>query len=299
MSDNIPVDAAAAAAATEQTAAAAAEQAAAAATTEQVTADPPTGLHSLPFKERYFGARDEIPVFEGKQSYTAEAFHTKVLFACDTYAITIPTDRVRIAMSRLEGDASKFQVDLAQTGELPASLEELFNKLKSRYPVSPEETAAYLLLHKVSLQGNQMAKYLQEFNRQVSRLGPGEAGLQQLLQELFLSGVPLGLRQAVDHSRPEMGWTNLEALESAAAKAQQTSDLGKAASGSSHESGKRGGASAHDQPNKRSRFNKGSGSGSGGPGASTYCEHCKRPGHDTKFCRKLKALQAGSSKPKN
>ena len=46
---------------------------------------------------------------------------------------------------------------------------------------------------------------MQDFNRQVSRLGLGEAGLQQLLQELFLSGLPIGLRQIVEQSRPEMG----------------------------------------------------------------------------------------------
>lgn len=285
MANNITADAAAAAVAAATAAAAA---------TEPVN-DPPMGLHSLPYKERYHGARDEVPIFEGKQNYTAEAFQTKVVFACDTYAITAPQDRVRITLSRLEGDAAKFQVDLAQMGELPSTLEELFSKLKARYPVSPEETPAYLLVHKTSLQGVQMARYLQEFNRQVSRLGPGEAGLQQLLQELFLSGLPIGLRQIVEQSRPEMGWTNLEAMESAAAKAQQTSNLGKATSGSSHESQKRGGAQGQDKPTKRSRFNK----GSGGVSGSTYCDHCKKPGHETKFCRKLKALQAEQAKSKN
>ena len=273
-------------------AATATEQEAARKAVEDLPPQQPSGLQSLPFKDRYQGARDEVPVFEGKTSYSAEAFYTKVVFDCDTYFITAASDRVRIAMSRLEGDAAKFQVDLSQTGEMPSTLEELSAKLKARYPVSPEETAPYLLLHKVSLTGNQMSKYLQEFNRQVSRLGPGEAGLQQLLQELFLSGLPTSLRQIVEQSRPEMGWTSLEAMESSATKAQQTLHLGKTNSSSSTESGKRASQPAHDKAPKRTRFgDRASG--------STYCTHCNKAGHETCHCQKLKAEQSKQNPSKN
>ena len=72
----------------------------------------------------------------------------KVVFSCNTYGI--PAEgRVRIATLRLEGDAAKFQAELTTAGEMPSTLEELYAKLKARYPVSPEETAPYLLVHQV------------------------------------------------------------------------------------------------------------------------------------------------------
>ena len=68
----------------------------------------------------------------------------RICFSCNTYGIPAE-DRVRIATLRLEGDAAKFQAELTTAGEMPSTLEELYAKLKPRYPVSPEETAPYLL----------------------------------------------------------------------------------------------------------------------------------------------------------
>ena len=41
---------------------------------DNAVAGPSLGLASLPYKDRYQGARDEIPPFEGKPIYNPEAF---------------------------------------------------------------------------------------------------------------------------------------------------------------------------------------------------------------------------------
>ena len=249
-----------------------------------------SGLDALPYKDRYFAARDETPPFEGKSSYPPEAFYTKVTYSCDTYKIA-ESDRVRLAISRLESDAAKFQAELTVSGEMPSTLEGLYAKLKARYPVSPEETAPYLLLHKTNMAGNNLPKFVQEFNRQVSRVGSGEAAWQSMLQELFLTGLSGNLRQIVEQSRPELGWTSLSSLQSSTAKAQQTLHLKNtkpSGSGSSKESGHKHGQGPHpDQPQpKRTNLR----AGSGGP-SRPYCSFCQKFGHDLEACRTVKRVQ--------
>ena len=264
----------------------------AAAAADNTVAGPSSGLASLPYQERYFGARDEIPAFESKNVYTPEAFYTKVVFSCDTYQIPAE-DRIRIAVLPLEGDAAKFQAELTASGEMPSTLEGLYNKLKARYPVPPEETAPYLLLHKISMSGNQLARFVQEFNRQVSRGGSGEQAWQAMLQELFLSGLSGNLRQIVEQSRPELGWASLESLQSAATKAQQTLHLkGRpAGSGCSHESGHKRHQGSHPDQRQGKRSNLAARPGPSRP----YCTFCKKPGYPTEDCRIAKRIQASKN----
>ena len=90
------------------------------------------------------------------------------------------------------------------------------------------------------MSGNQLTRYVQEFNRQVSRCGSGEQAWQAMLQELFLTGLSCNLRQIVEQSRPELGWASLESLQSSTTKVQQTlhlKDNRLVGSGSSLESG--------------------------------------------------------------
>ena len=263
---------------------------------DNAVAGPSLGLASLPYKDRYQGARDEIPPFEGKPVYNPEAFYTKVVFSCNTYGIPAE-DRVRIATLRLEGDAAKFQAELTTAGEMPSTLEELYAKLKARYPVSPEETAPYLLVHQVSMQGSHLARYVQEFNRQVSRAGSGEQAWQNMLQELFLSGLSGNLRQVVEQSRPEMGWTSLETLQGATAKSQQTLHLQgsrPAGSGSSKESGgnKRQPGPHPEQRSTKQQRSHLQPSRPKPAGNRSFCTFCKKAGHPTEDCRILKRINA-------
>ena len=49
-----------------------------------------------------------------------------------------------------------------------------------------DEKAAYLLQQSVKMRGNNLPRYTQDFKWQLRRPGPGEVGLQAMLQELFL-----------------------------------------------------------------------------------------------------------------
>lgn len=97
--------------------------------------------------------------------------------------------------------------------------------LMQRYPVPTEESAAYVLFNKLVMKGVELAKFIQQFNQQAQRLGSGDLGLQAMLQEVFLSGMPNELRQLVEQSRPKARFASLAALQSMAATLQQTRHL--------------------------------------------------------------------------
>ena len=242
-------------------------------------AGPSSGLASLPYKERYFVAQDGIPAYEGKRCIPRKLY-TKVVFSCNTYQ-NPAEDRVRIAVLRLEGDAAKFQAELIASGETPSTLEELYARLKARYP-GRKKTPLYLLLHKISMSGNQLARYVQEFERQVSRGGSGEQAWQAMLRELP--------DQSVEQSRPELGWASLESLQSSTTKAQQTlllKDNRPAGSGSSHESGHKRQRGSHLEQRHNKRSNLAARSGPNIP----CCTFCKKPGLDLDTCRTAKRVQ--------
>ena len=160
----------------------------------------------MPYGDRCKAARTEVPAFTGKPDYSSEAFVVKLNTAYSTYAISA-SDRVQLALSRFEGEATKFQVELTselalEGKEIP--FDEFKHKLLTRFPVPTEETPQYLLLHKLQL-GNDMAKFIQNFNRQVSRAGTGELANQNMLQEIFLSNLGGNLCQIVEQTRPEAG----------------------------------------------------------------------------------------------
>ena len=96
-------------------------------------------------------------------------------------------DHVRFALSRLEGEVRKFQLELSAEGAAATPTLGRFEiRLLACFPVPTLERAQYQLLHKVCLKGNNVAKYIQEFNSQVGRANSGEASLNALLQELLL-----------------------------------------------------------------------------------------------------------------
>ena len=140
------------------------------------------------------------------------------------------------------------------------------------------------------MQGNKLAKYVQDFNQQVGRLGSGDAGLRDLLYELYLSKLAKDLRRVVEQSRPELGWESLNSLQQATLRAQQT---------------------LHLQGSREQPTNSGSSAGSGGkrppggnpPGQGTskrqkvdglpWCEKCKRNSHNTADCYSFPANKRG------
>ena len=132
-----------------------------------------------PYGQRYKDARLEVPAFVAKPDYTSQQFMLKVHTAIGSYGIH-EDDHVRFALSRLEGEASKFQLELSAEGAAPTPTLGCETRLLARFPVPTLERAQYQLLHKVCLKGNNMAKYIQEFNTQVGRAGSGEAGLKRL-----------------------------------------------------------------------------------------------------------------------
>ena len=183
-----------------------------------------TNLNQMEYHEQYKYCRDEIPDFFGNNQLTSEAFIVKSEDAIESWHIH-EGDQIRLVNNKLKGDAAKLQVDFRETNSEPTTFAEWKARFRSRFPVSTEETPAYLLLHKTAMQGGQLAKYIQDINRQVSRLGTGESGRMALIQELFLSNLNGNLRQVVEQSRPEAGWETLDQLQKATLRAQQTMHL--------------------------------------------------------------------------
>lgn len=258
--------------------------------TTELQAGPGTSrdsLTALPFLDRYRGARDDVPVFEGKPSLTSEAFVTKVTTACRTWGITAESQKVNIAVAKLEGDAAKLVVEFDQHG-LPTTFQSLADIVTQRYPVPTEDSAAYVIRNKLVMTGGNLAKFTQQFNRETQRLGSGETGLQAMLQESYLTGLPTELRQLVEQSRPDTGYATLAALQSMAVTLQQTRNLRlqdrATDSGNSQGSGtKRGGfdRKANKAAKKQRQL---------GPDA-TWCDHCQVNTHNTADCRSLKRKQ--------
>ena len=152
-----------------------------------------------------------------------------------------------------------------------------------------------------------MAKNIQDFNRQVSRTGGGEAGHQAMLQELFLTKLGTPLRTLVEQARPENGWTNLSAMQTAAVKSHSTLHLqqGEAQpSGSNNSSqgsgqnNKRGQCNNRGNQSKRSRFTPVP-QPTSGPNSRTntskWCTHCVSSTHSDNICRALKRLREQGS----
>ena len=96
-------------------------------------------LSSMPYGERHKAGRLEVPAFTGKPDYPSEAFLVKLETSFSTYLI-LQKDWVRFALSRSEGKATKFQVELTlelagQEGQL--AYEAFKHKLLARFPVRP------------------------------------------------------------------------------------------------------------------------------------------------------------------
>ena len=267
---------------------------------EPATVLPVNKLQDQPYHELYKSAKEEVPMFEGKHTFTAESFLTKLKAAYETYAV-LPEDWVKLAKTRLGGVAASFETELAAENNAENATFPVFKrKLLARFPVAPEDAAAFVLVHKTRLQGANLAKYIQDFNKQVSRAGTGEVGLQQMLQEVFLTGLG-ALRQPVEQAKPEGGWADLLSLQSASVQQHANTHLSrqptrKTNSGNSRGSGSAprasGSAPQHisNRAQKRSRLED---------TQDQWCTFCKKATHMTSNCRNKKRVDeaaAGQSK---
>ena len=79
---------------------------------EPATDLPVNKLQDQPYHELYKSAKEEVPMFEGKHTFTAESFLTKLKAAYETYAV-LPEDWVKLAKTRLGGVAASFETELA------------------------------------------------------------------------------------------------------------------------------------------------------------------------------------------
>ncbi len=178
----------------------------------------------LPYQERYKFARDELPEFTAKTDFNSEQFTFKCKTTFAAWSIA-EADSIHLCLSKLKGNATNFQVELQDTLPTIVTFTELAQRLRSRFPVPPEESAAYQLQHKSRMQGVDLPKYTSGFNRLTARLEPGEAGRLALLIELFLTHLSGNLRQLVEQSRPESGWPSLDSLQAETIRVQQTLHL--------------------------------------------------------------------------
>ena len=243
---------------------------------------PASSWADLPFQDRHKMARDTIPAFSGKSNsdYNVDSFVTKLHTAFDTFAIA-PRDQVNLALTRLEGEATRYQTEMRDTGTTPTEFSDLCVRLRQRFPVPLLETAPYLLIHGVAMKSGNLAQYSQNFSRHVARLGEAEAGRTSLLQELYLTGLDYDLRKVVEQARPENGWSTLSALQSACVTAHQNLHLQGSRpkpenSGSSQGSGKRGRA---ETKTGRSCLARGS-----EVDTSLWCSRCNKAGHEVDDC---------------
>lgn len=187
-------------------------------------ADP---LQTAPYHERYKAAREEIPVFYGKADYTATSFFTKVDRAADTYGID-PAHLVKLALSRIAGEACRFETDLRKEADSASlSYVDFQRKFHSRFPAAPEDAPSFVLMHHTRLGNGNMARYIQDFNKQASRAGPAEVAWKDMQEEIFLNGLG-ALRPLVVQARPEAGWTDIAALQSTAISVHASATLTKA-----------------------------------------------------------------------
>ena len=253
-----------------------------------------TSLSSLPYKDRFVGAGNAVPAFTGSNSYPAEAFLVKCKAGFKAYGIVDPADQLVLGWQKVEGEASKFQLELEESGEILTTFEAFSARLRARFPQAPEDMPAHAIRHKTEQKGNNYSQYVQQFNKNVGKLPTGDEGLKTMLQEQFLTGMPIALRQATEQDQPVGDWPDLAALQATAAKQHQTQMLvGPIPSGSnsSGNSSKRGSGNQTVQTGpKRSRFNEGS-----APSASRrWCTFCKKDTHYTSDCRSKKKAEAAS-----
>ena len=123
-----------------------------------------SGLDQLTYAEKYKSAREEIPDFLAKAELSSDAFVHKLQATFDSWTIAEP-DKLRLAFSKLKGNAAAFQVEMRETGQQLDSFSEFATRLRARFPVPIEEQAPFLLHHKVAMQGNALSKFVSEFNR--------------------------------------------------------------------------------------------------------------------------------------
>lgn len=233
----------------------------------------------LPYSERYKFARDELPEFTAKTDLNSEqyTFKCKTTFAAWNIA---EADSIHLCLSKLKGNATNFQVELQDTIPTFATFSELAQRLRSRFPVPPEESAAYQLQHKSRMQGTDLPKYTSGFNRLTARLESGEAGRLALLIELFLSHLTGNLRQLVEQSRPESGWPSLDSLQAATIRVQQTLHLRSEPTGSGSSQGSGGKRAATGNPGASGKQQRKKIRIDGKP----WCTTCKINTHDTASC---------------
>lgn len=249
-----------------------------------------------PYLDRYKLAREGVPFFDGRGAYTAPSFITKVKASFATFGVE-ELDQVPLATSRISGTASSFVNDLARDfSHTVLSFPEFETHFLSRFPVAPEDTPQFILLHQIKLGGGSLAKYVQDFNAQLSRAGPPRTAWENMLQELFLTGLGLPLRQLVEQARPEGGWSSLGALESTSATVHHTANLSapmrSTNSGSSRESGQKRPAALPAGPAKKTRHDNKSAYN------SLFCTNCEIKGHEVADCKRKAAGLLGPIKGK-
>lgn len=261
-------------------------------------AAPLSELRQGDYLTRFKLAADSVPTFDGKSSYNAVSFLTKCRGAFQTFDIK-EGDKVHFASARIVNSAARFVTDVLPDPEAPPMpWAEFENQFRARFPVTPEETPQFALLHRTKLTGGQLARYVQDFNTQVSRAGSGDTAWNSMAQELFLSGLG-SLRQQVEQSRPEAGWTSLNALQSTAVTVHQTSNQHSTRatnSGSSQGSGhKRSAPPAADRAGpsrKQSRLSRDA------AWNAKFCSNCERNGHTLGECKRHARGEIGPLKPK-
>ena len=116
---------------------------------EPATDLPVNKLQDQPYHELYKSAKEEVPMFEGKHTFTAESFLTKLKAAYETYAV-LPEDWVKLAKTRLGGVAAIFETELAAENNAENAFSALFpifeRKLLARFPVAPEDAGSFVLV---------------------------------------------------------------------------------------------------------------------------------------------------------
>ena len=89
-------------------------------------------------------------MFEGKHTFIAESFLTKLKAAYETYAV-LPEDWVKLAKTRLGGVAASFETELAAENNAENAFSALFpifeRKLLARFLAAPEDAGSFVLVY--------------------------------------------------------------------------------------------------------------------------------------------------------
>ncbi len=125
-----------------------------------------TTLLDAPYAQRYKEAKADVPAFLAKPEYNSSQFMPKVRTALHTYGVS-QADEVTFTLSRLQGEASNVQLELAQEdGITGLSLDQLEMRLLARFPFPTLERPQYQLVNSIHMKGNNIAKLIQETNTQ-------------------------------------------------------------------------------------------------------------------------------------